>query len=166
MYVANPASLGLYASGRVTGVVLDSGEGVAHATSIYQGDTIPHTIVCSDVAGGDLTDCLMKRSRGPRGCLFSSSAEREIIRHMKEKVCYVALDFAQEIATSSLLETTYELPDGQVITSGDERFRVPEFLFQPNHLARSGDGKSNSIIPCVLVHILFSRSSCNSVQFH
>jgi len=141
-YVAIQAVLTLYAQGLLTGVVVDSGDGVTHVCPVYEGFAMPHLTRRLDIAGRDITRYMIKLLL-LRGYAFNHSADFETVRMMKEKLCYVGYNVEQEqrlaLETTVLVES-YTLPDGRVIKVGGERFEAPEALFQPHLINVEGHG--------------------------
>ncbi|KAL5273536.1 ACTR1A family protein [Megaselia abdita] len=140
-FLSMQAVLSLYATGRVTGVVLDSGDGVTHAVPIYEGFAMPHSIMRVDVAGRDVTRYLKTLIR-KEGFNFRTTAEFEIVRCIKEKVCYLATNPQKE--ESQAMDNTdkveYTLPDGKKLEVGQARFRAPEVLFRPDLIGEECEG--------------------------
>ena len=137
LYIAIQAVLSLYSAGKFTGIVADSGDGVTHFVPIFDGYSLPHAVIRLDLAGRDLTEYMMKLLT-ETGTRFSTTAEKEIVKAIKEKSCYVALDFEEELKTVEPYD--YELPDGNHIIVKDQRIRCPEALFKPSMVGKEGNG--------------------------
>ncbi|KAI9753495.1 MAG: Actin-like protein [Chaenotheca gracillima] len=155
IYTSIQAILSLYASGRTTGIVLDSGDGVSHAVPVYEGFAMPSSIRRIDVAGRDVTEHMQTLLR-KSGYVFHTSAEKEVVRQIKEKTTYVASDFRKEEKEwlsvagrpeGKILE--YVLPDGSKIKVGAERFRAPEILFDPELIGLEYPGIHHLIVDSI-----------------
>jgi len=116
--------LSLYASGRTTGIVLDAGDGVSHAVPVYEGFAIPNSIRRIDVAGRDVTEYMQTLLR-KSGYVFHTSAEKEVVRIIKEKHTYLPVDPRKEEKEWMNLGqrnegkwVEYTLPDGKKIRVG------------------------------------------------
>ncbi|VDO97034.1 unnamed protein product [Soboliphyme baturini] len=147
VYIAIQAVLTLYAQGLLTGIVVDSGDGVTHICPVYQGYALNHLTRRLDIAGRDITRYLIKLLL-LRGYAFNHSADFDTVRQLKEKLCYIAYDVEQEkrlaLETVVLVEP-FTLSDGRVIRVGAERFEAPELLFQPHLINVEGTGISEML---------------------
>ena len=151
LYFANSADLSFYSIGKFYGIVIDSGGDLTHFVPIYDGTVISYAYINENYAGRDLS-LYMVKLLDEIGYRASTSSEKKIVESIKEKVCYVALDFEEELKYVEPVD--YELPDGTHVTIKDQRIRCPEVLFKPDIIGKDGVGIAkacyNSIQKCDL----------------
>jgi len=165
MYVAVD-SISLFASGRTTGVMLSCGDGITYTTAMYEGFPVSHANNRVDFAGRDITDFLV-RTLTEQNLYLNSSSGRQIVRDIKEKLAYVALNYDKEMKEfgpprrknpnfriPNKLQKSYQLPDGKKIILTSELIRATETLFQPAYLGLEAppihDLVLNTIMKCAL----------------
>ncbi|KAF0697924.1 Aste57867_11421 [Aphanomyces stellatus] len=156
-YVAKDAVLNAFSFGKSTALVCDIGASSTRVVPVVEGFSLKGSAHRSTVGGEALTAQLLailhdkhkveihpgvrKYAEGTAAPLASASNEYrnfrilEIVRDMKESLCAVPETTLQEELAESVAPEQYELPDGQVVTLGSERFRVPEKLFHPDVIA-------------------------------
>lgn len=149
LYVSIQAVLALYASGRTTGCVLDSGDGVTHSVPVYEGFAMSHSIQRMNLAGRDVTNylqLLLKR----QGHNFETSSEFEIVREIKEKLCAVKYDPINETEEEKKYATQeYMLPDGQKFKVGKAFYQAPEVLFRPYLTGKEYNGIHDVLVKSI-----------------
>jgi len=142
----------LHASGRNTGLVVDIRDDVSFVAPCHEGSVIESAVTRLSICGSVFTDYLITLLLDGRGYYFNTGpAERLIAADIKEQLCYLALDFESELQKSAThIDRTYYLPDGQVVTIGNERFKCPEALFSPSVGGNSEPGIHECIYNAIM----------------
>ncbi|KAK2976496.1 hypothetical protein RJ640_001041, partial [Escallonia rubra] len=161
LFLAKNAVLTSFASGRATSLVVDSGGGSTTIAPVHDGYVLQKAVATSPIGGEFLTDCLIKslESKGrtikPRYSFkrkeirpgefqtvdldfpdttesYKLYSQRVIASDIKECVCRAPDTPYDESSYSNIPMTPYELPDGQTIEIGADRFKTPDVLFNPS----------------------------------
>jgi len=132
LFFASQPILSLFSTSTTTGTILESGEGVSQSCVIYEGYSIPNSFERCDYGGADVTnylDDILKKM----GYFFETSAEKILIKDIKEKYCWACpKNIIENIKKNSEFEKeNHFLPDGNVMKLGVERVYPPEILFKP-----------------------------------
>ncbi|KAK3440427.1 actin-related protein 4 [Eucalyptus grandis] len=160
LFLAKNAVLTSFASGRATSLVVDCGGGSTTIAPVHDGYVLQKAVGTSPIGGEFLTDCLLKslESKGikikprysfkrkevrpgdfqPFDVDFPNTTEsyrlysqRVIASDIKDSVCRAPDSPYDESAYANIPMTPYELPDGQTIEIGSDRFKIPDVLFNP-----------------------------------
>lgn len=179
LFFSPPAVLSLYASGRTTGVVLDVGEGTTHVIPVYEGYALKHSIGRTDIAGRDVNSELQLLLRKNSGLVFTTTAEKDLVKKMKEDICFVSPRSSLQSGVGGIGEAgggsattpkggtsattvsgsaakvdsekvTYQLPDGQAVSISSERHMAPEVLFNPSLIGSEESSVADTLVSSIM----------------
>ena len=166
LYCSRSSPLSLYATGRVTGIVVDTGHTNSSIVPICGGNASPHAITKLETSGSQLTRYLTNTLSERNFYAFDTKSDLDRVRHFKESLCYVSRYYQHdmELESSNTIKQTYQLPDGKKICFGSELFRIPETLFQPSLCSSYSD---TSVPDSMSIHqsVYSSLNSC-AVEYH
>ncbi len=120
----------LYSGGFQTGLVIEIGDSSTRIVPIYNGYKLEHAVKILDLGGRVLTR-ETERILTSMGFSTESSVTRDLARVLKERACFVSLDYKEDVNRAEQYGKQFSLPDGSTLALTNERFRIPEILFDP-----------------------------------
>ena len=145
-------ALGLFATGATTGLAVDSGEGGTHTVPVYEGYSCVHAINSLKFSGEALTRHL-RDLLDERGYSFTTPKDLDIVRDIKERLCYISEDYSTELKNeeeSAQCDMFYELPSKHTILVKGERFKSAEALFKPELFGIKDDGIHHKVFQSIM----------------
>ncbi|KAM6164656.1 actin-like protein 10 [Rhynchocyon petersi] len=136
--MASTALLALCSTGALSGLAVEAGAGVCHATPIYAGHSWQEATYRLDVAGTTLSRYLRDLIAAASPDLLLQDLPRKTITQLKKRYCYVSLDFEGDLRDPARHQpASIFLGNGCPINLSSERFRCPEPIFQPSLLGQN-----------------------------
>jgi len=148
IYFAIDAMLTLYAGGFTTGLVVDIAESSTRVVPYYEGFLVNPGVRIENIGGSDLTR-FMAWQLQQSGFKLETSAEKQLVRTVKEKMCFVSLDYETDLKDFTKFNKDFRLPDGEQIVLNRQRFQVPELLFNPMFFNMETQSIVNAILDSI-----------------
>lgn len=129
-YMNCPAIFNTFACGATSGLSIDCGYDSCQIVPVFEGHAVQGKNLTLPFGGKQLTQYFINLLSKNLNYSFVTSAEIEIARDIKEKHVLCAKSSAE--LDNIYKEINYELPDGTVITIGNDRVKCSEILFNPS----------------------------------
>ncbi|XP_003471426.1 actin-like protein 8 [Cavia porcellus] len=154
LLLADQLEMSLYASGCLTGVVIDSGFGLTRMQPFLLGQPLPDSQRAVEFAGQDLSTYLFKsifKERSDEHNLY----QMDTVATTQMSKCYVptnleeALEFHQNLPSGSDESNTYQLPDGTRVELAPLERLAPEMFFSPQVFGLQGPSISQVLVDSI-----------------
>jgi len=131
------AILGIYGTGKESGVAVDSGDGITFVVPTFESYSLAFAIRRLPIAGRHLTNYLTKLLKEADITLTTSEVATPYAVAEMKSICRVADMDSDEIESGDVESQEFEMPDKSKVTLTSQIVQVPELMFEP-HLDDTG----------------------------